>query len=102
MEVSIMLLCTQPTLIDVVRGIPFQDAAKAGLLFGDEGEPEKRTFHCKEFTHMVLVDLGAEEEKETQAEIKEKFKPLLGWLKTQAGGIVRDSSYRVDLSFSCL
>jgi hypothetical protein len=39
MEVSIMLLCTQPALIDVVRGIPFQDAAKAGLLFGDEGEP---------------------------------------------------------------
>ena len=26
------------------RGIPFQDAAKAGLQFGDEGKPEKRTF----------------------------------------------------------
>lgn len=53
------------------KGIPFQDAAKAGLQFGDE-------------------DLDAEEEKAMQTEIKEKFKPLLSWLKVQAEGIVRD------------
>ncbi|KAI0254742.1 Hsp90 protein-domain-containing protein [Lactifluus subvellereus] len=53
------------------KGIPFQDAAKAGLQFGDE-------------------DLDPEEEKARQAEIKEKFKPLLIWLKEQAEGIVRD------------
>jgi hypothetical protein len=39
---------------------------------------------------MVLADLDAEEEKKTQAEIKEKFKPLLSWLKTQVEGTVRD------------
>ncbi|KAI0268205.1 Hsp90 protein-domain-containing protein [Gloeopeniophorella convolvens] len=53
------------------KGIPFQDAAKAGLQFGDE-------------------DLDAEEEKAKQAETKKKFEPLLTWLKEQAGGIVRD------------
>jgi hypothetical protein len=48
-----------------------------------------------------LTDLDAEEEKEMQAEIKEKFKPLLSWWKVQAAGIVRDgSSHRVDLSSS--
>jgi hypothetical protein len=30
--------------ITLLRGIPFQDAAKAGLQFGDEGEPERWTF----------------------------------------------------------
>jgi len=53
------------------KGIPFQDAAKAGLQFGDE-------------------DLDAEEEKARQTEIKEKFKPLLSWWKVQAEGLVRD------------
>jgi len=53
------------------KGIPFQDAAKAGLQFGDE-------------------NLDPEEEQSKQAEVKEKFQPLLSWLKTQAEGIVRD------------
>jgi len=53
------------------KGIPFQDAAKAGLVFGDE-------------------DLNPEEEKARQAEDKEKFEPLLTWLKEQAVHIVRD------------
>ncbi|KAH9965878.1 Hsp90 protein-domain-containing protein [Russula dissimulans] len=53
------------------KGIPFQDAAKAGLQFGDE-------------------HLDPEEEQSKQAEIKEKFQPLLSWLKNQAEGIVRD------------
>jgi len=53
------------------KGIPFQDAAKAGLQFGDE-------------------DLDPEEEKAVKAEMKEKFKPLLSWLKAQTQDIVRD------------
>jgi len=72
-----VLLLTDPiddVLIHHLRkwkGIPFQDAAKAGLEFGDE-------------------DLDPEEEKARQAEAKEKFKPLLSWLKEQAQDIVRD------------
>ncbi|KAH9049729.1 Hsp90 protein-domain-containing protein [Lactarius hengduanensis] len=72
-----VLLLTDP-LDDVLfhhlrkwKGIPFQDAAKAGLTFGDE-------------------DLDLEEEKARQAEAKEKFKPLLSWLKEQAQDVVRD------------
>ncbi|KAI0307112.1 heat shock protein Hsp90 [Multifurca ochricompacta] len=53
------------------KGIPFQDAAKVGLLFGDE-------------------EIDLEEERIRQAENKEKFGPLLNWLKKQAEGIVRD------------
>jgi hypothetical protein len=49
---------------------------------------------------MVWTDLDAEEEKAMQEEIKDKFKPLLSWLKVQAEGIVRDGSHHVDLSFS--
>lgn len=72
-----VLLLTDP-LDDVLfhhlkkwKGIPFQDAAKAGLVFGDE-------------------DLDLEEEKARQVEAKEKFEPLLSWLKEQAKDIVRD------------
>lgn len=72
-----VLLLTDP-LDDVLfhhlrkwKGIPFQDAAKAGLTFGDE-------------------DLDLEEEKARQTEAKEKFKPLLNWLKEQAQDVVRD------------
>ncbi|KAI9513344.1 Hsp90 protein-domain-containing protein [Russula earlei] len=53
------------------KGIPFQDAAKVGLQFGDE-------------------DLDPEKEKTELEETKEKFKPLLSWLKIQAEGVVRD------------
>ncbi|KAI0068699.1 HSP90-domain-containing protein [Artomyces pyxidatus] len=53
------------------KGVPFQDVAKAGLKFGDE-------------------DLDPEEEKEKAQEIKDKFQPLLTWLKNQAGEVVRD------------
>jgi hypothetical protein len=51
---------------------------------------------------MALTDLDAEEEKAMQAEIKEKFTPLLSWLKIQALDVVRDGSHRVGLSFSCI
>jgi hypothetical protein len=67
------------------------------LQFGDEGELEKYTFEFR--SHRGLTDLDAEEEKAMQAEIKDKFKPLLSWWKSQAEGIVRDGSHRVDLSF---
>ncbi|KAI0322433.1 heat shock protein Hsp90 [Amylostereum chailletii] len=53
------------------KGVPFQDAAKAGLKFGDE-------------------NLDPEEEKERLAELKDKFQPLLTWLKGQTNGIVRN------------
>jgi hypothetical protein len=48
---------------------------------------------------MVLTDLDPEDEKALQAEIKEKFKPLLSWCKIQAEGVVRDGSQLIDLSF---
>ncbi|KLO10241.1 heat shock protein Hsp90 [Schizopora paradoxa] len=51
--------------------LPFQDVAKAGLKFGDE-------------------DKDAEDEKEYKKETAEKFKPLLTWMKEQAGDVVRD------------
>ncbi|KAI0053625.1 HSP90-domain-containing protein [Auriscalpium vulgare] len=53
------------------KGIPFQDAAKAGLKFGDE-------------------ELDPEEEKEQRETVNDKFKPLLTWIKDQAGNVVRD------------
>ncbi|KDR83758.1 hypothetical protein GALMADRAFT_670355 [Galerina marginata CBS 339.88] len=66
-----VLLLTEP-LDEILIGhlqqwknIPFQDAAKAGLKFGDE-------------------------EKELQKEREEKFKPLTEWLKKEAGDAVRD------------
>ncbi|KAJ3555888.1 hypothetical protein NM688_g2333 [Phlebia brevispora] len=53
------------------KKIPFQDVAKAGLKFGDE-------------------DADPEEEKERQQVLTEQYKPLLEWLKKEAGEIVRD------------
>lgn len=53
------------------KKIAFQDVAKAGLKFGDE-------------------DLDAEEEKEQQQELAEKFKPLTAWLKDKVQNVVRD------------
>ncbi|KAI0775934.1 heat shock protein Hsp90 [Trametes elegans] len=54
------------------KKIPFQDVAKAGLKFGDEGAPE--------------------EEKEEQARLTEKFKPLIEWLRKEVRekGAARD------------
>ncbi|KAF8631941.1 hypothetical protein AX15_002109 [Amanita polypyramis BW_CC] len=72
-----VLLFTEPLdeiLVQSARQwkkIPFQDVAKAGLKFGDE-------------------DMEAEEEKEQQKLLSEKYKPLLDWLKRQSEGLVRD------------
>ena len=51
------------------RGLEFQDAAKKGLLFGDEEENE---------------------EIEKLEELSIKFAPLLNYLKIQVGDLVRD------------
>lgn len=53
------------------KGLPFQDVAKAGLVFGDE-------------------DSDPEDEKEQQEILKERFKPLLDYLKKEAQDLVRD------------
>ncbi|KAF9009082.1 Hsp90 protein-domain-containing protein [Cyathus striatus] len=72
-----VLLLTEPLdeiLIGTIRqwrNIQFQDVAKAGLKFGDE-------------------DLTEEEEKAEQEVLKEKFKPLVTWLKEEAKDTVRD------------
>ncbi|PPQ69873.1 hypothetical protein CVT24_003208 [Panaeolus cyanescens] len=53
------------------KGVPFQDAARQGLKFGDE-------------------ELSPEEEKKQQKELEEKFKPLTDWLKKEVGDAVRN------------
>ncbi|KAI0368136.1 heat shock protein Hsp90 [Pilatotrama ljubarskyi] len=55
------------------KKIPFQDVAKAGLKFGDE-------------------EMDPEEEKEEQARLTEKFKPLIEWLRKEVRekGAARD------------
>ncbi|KAI0353523.1 heat shock protein Hsp90 [Trametes cingulata] len=55
------------------KKIPFQDVAKAGLKFGDE-------------------EMDPEEEKEEQAQLTEKFKPLIEWLRKEVRekGAARD------------
>ncbi|KAH7105571.1 heat shock protein Hsp90 [Auriculariales sp. MPI-PUGE-AT-0066] len=52
-------------------GMKFQDAAKAGLKFGDEDE-------------------DSEKEKEDQKVQEERYKPLLEWLSTQVKHVVAD------------
>ena len=47
----------------------------------------------------ICIDLDPEEEKEKLKETKEKFKPLIMWLKGQASDVVRDGKqpYSMDL-----
>lgn len=70
-----VLLLTEP-LDEVLFGtlrqwkdLPFQDAAKAGLKFGDE-DPEA--------------------EAEREKTLKEQFQPLIDWMKVEARDIVKD------------
>ncbi|KAF5321366.1 hypothetical protein D9619_001109 [Psilocybe cf. subviscida] len=72
-----VLLLTEP-LDEILLGhlqkwknIPFQDVAKAGLKFGDE-------------------ELDPEEEKAHKKDLEEKYKPLVEWLKKEAGDAVMD------------
>jgi len=53
------------------KGTPFQDAAKAGLKFGDE-------------------DMDPEDDKTQRRELETKFRPLTEWLKREAGDSVRN------------
>ncbi|KAI0036712.1 heat shock protein Hsp90 [Vararia minispora EC-137] len=53
------------------KGIPFQDAAKAGLKFGDE-------------------KLDSDEDKALRKEEQDRFEPLTKWLKKQVDEVVRD------------
>lgn len=77
----------------LTRGLPFQDVAKAGLVFGDEGE-------CRICVHgpagnsacLVPADSDPEYEKEQQEILKERFKPLLDYLKKEAQDLVRDGT----------
>ncbi|KAI0750667.1 heat shock protein Hsp90 [Daedaleopsis nitida] len=59
------------------KKIGFQDVAKAGLKFGDE-------------------EMSPEEEKEEQAALTEKFKPLIEWLRKE----VRDKGAARDVVIS--
>ena len=66
-----VLLSWNPCVDKDFRNIPFQDVAKAGLKFGDE-------------------DLDPEEEKAHKKELEERYKPLVDWLKKEAGDAVMD------------
>lgn len=46
----------------------------------------------------MLLDKDAEDEKEYKKEMAEKFKPLLTWIKEQAGDVVRDGELLSELS----
>ena len=71
------------------KKVPFQDVAKAGLKFGDEGIT--MCFLRKNCSlNFLFQDLDPEEEKEQLNDIKERFKPLIMWLKGQASEVVRD------------
>ena len=43
------------------------------------------------------AELDPEDEKEYQKEMAEKFKPLMTWMKEQAGGTVRDGNEILSL-----
>lgn len=58
-----------------LRAVPYQDVAKAGLKFGDE---------------------SVDDEKAELEAFTERFKPLLTWLKKEAGELVRDGKGPVD------
>ncbi|PFH52710.1 hypothetical protein AMATHDRAFT_73847 [Amanita thiersii Skay4041] len=72
-----VLLLTEPLdeiLLGTIRqwkNVRFQDAAKAGLKFGDEST-------------------DPEEEKAQKKALTETYKPLIDWLKVQAGELVKD------------
>jgi len=74
-----VLLCSEP-LDEILfshhrtwEKMAFQDVSKAGLKFGDEDE-------------------DPEEEKAKQAALKEKFRPLIEWLKNETVEVVMDVS----------
>ena len=75
------------------KKVPFQDVAKAGLKFGDEGITMcflRKNCSLNFLFSFFFQDLDPEEEKEQLNDIKERFKPLIMWLKGQASEVVRD------------
>lgn len=61
-------------VLHLARSLSFQDVAKAGLQFGDEGEE-------------------SEDEKAEMEALAEKFQPLLMYLKLEAQGVVHDGEH---------
>jgi heat shock protein 90kDa beta len=76
--------------LSISRGVPFQDVAKAGLMFGDEGifQRSKDSF----FLFFITLDSDPEEEKEEQKALEVKFQPLIEWLKYEAKDSVLDGT----------
>lgn len=52
-----------------------------------------------ELSCSTTVDLDAEEEKERESSLKEKFEPLLLWLAAEASGVVRNGERFGDYYF---
>ena len=77
------------------RKLPFQDVAKAGLKFGDEGEQYSKKISEDLFTDGRYQDLDLEEEKAQQKMLAQKFQPLLAWLKEKTGDVVRDGKLQL-------
>ena len=69
------------------RKLPFQDVAKAGLKFGDEG---KYHVHLKYIFYLNIMIDEDDEDKESAEELAERYKPLLEWLKERSSHVVRD------------
>ncbi|KAL0579543.1 hypothetical protein V5O48_002472 [Marasmius crinis-equi] len=72
------------------KNVPFQDVAKVGLKFGDEG---RLFLPLVSFITLILLyptALAEEDEKEQQEMYEEKFKPLMDYLRKKAFNVVRD------------
>ena len=93
-------VCLTSTNRNSSGAFPSKTRLRLGCSLVMRVSPKSAPFHCRKFRSHRLTDLDAEEEKAMQAEIKDKFNPLLSWLKVQAEGIVRDGAHRVDISFS--
>jgi len=81
--------------------LPFQDVAKAGLKFGDEG---RRTYFRWPLSWCLISVTDEEEEdsKEAQKKLEEKFKPLLEWLTEETKDVVRSGEYIRTTRFDSL
>lgn len=75
-------------LILAVRGLQFQDVAKKGLEFGDEGRNILPWLIC--FLSLVIAAETPEEEKELEKELKEQFQPLIDYMKNETKSSLQD------------
>lgn len=90
MEVRQRSICCITLISHFLRDIPFQDAAKAGLKFGDEGKTSENLPAALIQRATSYLDRDAAAEKAQYIELEEKFKPLINWLKQEAGDTVRN------------